>query len=191
MVHFDRTVGYFVWAETLIDISDQKRTPNTQFSVKRWGFYLSKGKMPLFLTEGLAKHKLPTAICRLILLFEGGVVEDYIRCIVRRMCVRSYKRVLSHRFRFAMLPTFPVKHLCYLVCTQLQTFEQASGVIARNVSRVHIFPWRDLILRYGMKNQIHTTAVNLIFSTLHHMAAPTEFRRAWLEWQRDLIMSFG
>ena len=141
-------------------------------------------------TNSLAKQKLPTAICRLILLFEGGVVADYIRCVVRRMCVRSYKRVLSHRFRFAMLPTFPLKHLCYLVCTQLQTFERAAGVIARNISRTHLLPWRGLIEQYEMKNPVHTLAVHLIFAAIPHMGHPTEFRLAWLGWQRDLIMSF-
>ena len=131
--------------------------------------------------------KLPTDICALILIYEGKIVEDYIRCIVRRMCVRSYKRVLSRKFRFAMLPLMNLRHLCFLVHTQLQTFERSAGVIARNISRVHINPWLPIIRKYKMKSLLHTTALHCIRQLLETTPL-TPFRDVWLEWQRDIIL---
>ena len=146
--------------------------------------------MSSFETTTWPSERLPTDICALILIYEGSIVEDYIRCIVRRMCVRSYKRALTRRFRFSMLPIMHLKHLCFLVQTQLQTFERCDGVIARNISRVHILPWVSLITKYNMKALLHNTALNCIrrpFST----SIQSHFRDAWLDWQREVILTFN
>ena len=146
--------------------------------------------MSSFETTTWPSERLPTDICALILIYEGSIVEDYIRCIVRRMCVRSYKRALTRRFRFSMLPIMHMKHLCFLVQTQLQTFERCDGVIARNISRVHILPWVSLINKYNMKAQLHNTALNCIKRPMSPNLQ-TRFRDAWLDWQRDVILTFS
>ena len=135
---------------------------------------------------------LPVPICQLILLYEGRIITDYIRCLIRRMCVSSYKKQLSYRFRFAMLPTFRLRHLTFLVNSQLQCIETGYGKIAKNVNRVHIKPWLPMINKYDMKTILHSLAVSHIphvqTSTYPFLTCSPAFRRLWFQWQKALIL---
>ena len=135
---------------------------------------------------------LPVPVCQLILLYEGSIVTDYMRCLIRRMCVNSYKKALSYRFRFAMLPTWGLRHLAYLINTQLQCIETGHGRIAKNVNRVHLKPWVELINKYDMKAILHSNALLQVpyiqSSSYPFLNCSPHFRKLWFQWQKALIL---